>query len=307
MTGVFAVPGGKSPSASHRQFNLSSRVPLDPDALAERIENALSYGFPEVEAPLPERDDPVAVVCGGPSLEHTYSILKAWPGQIWACNSVGNWLTDRGVCVDAVVHMDLDSKPDLLDPRLKDVPHYLGHAMRPDFFDAARDYNVILWHPWHGGHGDPDGKWCIGNGPTVGCRSVFLGLHLGFRKIHLFGMDGNFEDDIQHVYDADDENRYPRYPNGHKFAVRVNGREFITVKPFMRQAMVLRHLIALTRKHVRYAVHGDSFTSAVLAPKAQPRIETLLTSEQVKTIGRQIALETRADQADFNHQPGVTS
>lgn len=282
MDGVFAVPAGKSPSASHRFFNRLHRVNIPDAEMDRRITAARSYGFPEVAEPLPPKNKPVAIVCGGPTLETTHHLLTHWPGDITACKRAGSWLYDRGITPTALVDMDQDTVPERLDERLKEIPHYLAHQMRPDYFEAAKDHNVILWHPWHGGDGQHDRDWwAIGNGPTVGCRSVFLMLHLGYRNIHLFGMDGNFTH-VQHIYDGPDETPYER---SDQIRVIVNGRVFLSQPAMARQAIVLRDLTQRTSKFVRYQIYGDSLLSAIVGPEKEPDIKVALRPEQAASGG----------------------
>jgi hypothetical protein len=295
--GYVRVTAGRPPGPPPPELKIYGSVTAI-DGIADdadghvRVQSALARGLPEVGAPSMPRDDPIAIVCGGPSLAQTYWMLQGWSGALWACNGAGSWLLDRAIRPSGIVAMDPCAPARWLDPRIRDVPHYLSNIVPPSFFDAAAGFNVVLWHPWHATAYDPEDKWRIGNGGTVGLRAVYLALHLGWRRIHLFGLDGNMSGRVEHVYDTENFQR-PVYED--VFPVTCQGRRFITTLAFAWQAVHLRRLAKETQGVVEFAVYGDSLLSAVMAAGEDIDFHADLTSEQAARIGPLIKLAAKVD------------
>jgi uncharacterized Rossmann fold enzyme len=145
--------------------------------------------------PGPLRDGPIAVVGFGPSLNDTWQDLRRFD-HIITCSGAHRFLLDRGLV--PTWHVDVDPrehKVQLLgapDPRV----HYLAASTcHPKYFDHLEGFDVALWHVFDATEEAqrvlPPGEWALTGGSSAGLRALTIARFLGFRDLHVFGMDGS--------------------------------------------------------------------------------------------------------------------
>lgn len=201
--------------------------------IAKNIVYALNTGFPEFCGEVPTHDRIVSICGSAPSLKRTCRDLT---GDIWACNDAGWMLLDRGVIPKYV--MVWDPQPlvvDCLRRRHKDVTYLVASMCNPSVFDLLKDHNVVIWHPWMG-DSLPMMDWLIGAEsksrllvgfglPIPGCppdevwgtsaavtRSAQFAPLMGYRTMHLHGVDSSCEDGLVHAEDLHCDKTQPREP-----------------------------------------------------------------------------------------------
>jgi hypothetical protein len=149
--------------------------------------------------------DRVAVVCGsGPSLADTLDEIGHICGELFALNNAAKYLADHGLLPDYQVIMDAQPQTiDLIGPARQ---HLFASMVDPSLFDAKPD--AILWHATHGDvlvDEQPDfpkhdtDYVMIGGGASVGNTTLPLVYAMGYRKIHIFGMDSSHREGAGHV------------------------------------------------------------------------------------------------------------
>lgn len=76
----------------------------------------------------------------------------------------------------------------------KDVEYLIASTCHQNMFDHLEGYNVKLWHVFATEEEAyrmlPPGEWALTGGGSVGLRTLTIARFLGFRDIHIFGMDG---------------------------------------------------------------------------------------------------------------------
>jgi hypothetical protein len=139
------------------------------------------------------REDPIAVVCFGPSLNETWEQVKGFPHVI-SCSGAHKFLVERGIV--PTWHVEVDPRPhkiDLIGPPQQGTTYLLASACSPQLVDALQGYDVRLWHVFdatdEGIRRIPAGDWAITGGCDVGLRALTIAAFLGFRNLHVFGMD----------------------------------------------------------------------------------------------------------------------
>jgi hypothetical protein len=181
---------------------------------------------------------PVAVVGGGPSLVHHLDELRQWPGEIWAVNSMADWLGERGI--DATLFT--------VDPAFieaKTQKRLLASCCDPRMFTPETRVFDMLEHA-------PDG---VTGGVTSASRAPALAIKLGYPGIAFFGCDSSFEDDTGHV-------ALTSYDEA-ALIVKANGRTFQTVPEFVMQAESIAQLL---RTFPYYFVNrSEGFLAAMVA------------------------------------------
>lgn len=175
----------------------------------------------------PAHEGHVAIVGGAPSVKDALGELahrKSIGQKIWALNGAFGWLCDNGITPDA--HFIIDARIGniaFLRPT-KGVKYYLASQCHPDLFYALGDYDVTVVHMLTDGMEDymrdladalsslaastdsapPDKPiHLLGGGTTVGMKAMLAAHQLGYRKIHLYGMDSSYADDVHHAYDQE--------------------------------------------------------------------------------------------------------
>lgn len=149
-------------------------------------------------------DNPVAIVCYGPSLKKTWPLLKNFE-RIMTCSGAHQFLLEKGIV--PTWHVDLDPrvhKVKMLGTPHKDVEYLMASSCHPSMWDVLEGYKVKLWHIYNGEDQKevplnyPRGEWILTGGNNVGQRCLVVARLLGNRNLHIFGMDCSFPLDESH-------------------------------------------------------------------------------------------------------------
>lgn len=202
------------------------------------------------------RDDPIAVVGFGPSLNDTWEKIKEFP-YVVTCSGAHRFLIDRGIVPRW--HVEVDPRPhkvELLGEPHPDVEYLVASACSPKYFDHLEGFNVKLWHVFdatgEGLRSLPTGEWAITGGCDVGLRAMTLAAFLGFRDLHIFGLDGCARGEDRHA---------AFHPNGKQkyLPVEHNGRTFYTTAAMLVAAkQTLHELEQMPAVHATF--YGDGLT-----------------------------------------------
>lgn len=168
-----------------------------------------------------KKGDPIAVVGFGPSLNDTWEEVKNFKHVI-SCSGAHKFLVDRGIV--PTYHLEVDPrehKVALIGQPQKETEYLISSTCHPKVFDHLEGYNVKLWHVFDATEDGkrllPPGEWAITGGCDAGLRAVTIAAFLGYRDLHVFGLDGNARDGEKHA--ADHPNKIPQfneveYPEG---------------------------------------------------------------------------------------------
>lgn len=182
---------------------------VETEKLLANVRSAVARDLPWFDTAT-EHDGHAVLVGGGPSLVGTLDELK-WRqsiGQsIWAMNGSARFLSDNGITPDFYVM--LDARPEnrkLLFGNGPKTKYLIASQCDPSVFDALSHLDVTVWHansekmdslladekekPVH----------LIGGGTTVGLNAMVLAFVAGYRKIHLYGFDSSYREDVHHAY-----------------------------------------------------------------------------------------------------------
>ena len=149
-------------------------------------------------------DEPIAIVCYGPSLNKTWNELKNFK-KIITCSGAHQFLIEKGIVPN--YHVDLDPrehKVRMLGTPHKDVEYIMASCCHPKMWDVLDGFNVKLWHIYNNEDNRdvplvyPRGEWIFTGGNNVGLRCMVIGRALGFTNQHIFGMDCSFPPEGSH-------------------------------------------------------------------------------------------------------------
>lgn len=195
---------------------------------------------------LPAHDRVAVVVGGGPSLSDTLSGITAIDGEIFALNGAAKYLDDRGIC--PMFQVIMDAQPETVGLVGPAEYHLFASQVDPECFRQKPE--ATLWHSTYGDvlpdeqDGFPvhdDGYALIGASFSVGNTALLLLYTLGYRTIHVFGMDSSHRNSESHAY------KQPMNDGEPCTIVECNGQRFVSsitmslqAKNFMERARQLK-------------------------------------------------------------------
>ncbi len=207
------------------------------------------------------------IIAGGPSLKDnllTIQRLQARGAKLFALNNVPAYLAQHGIYSEA--HILLDALPCVLAfaQGFKSGERYYSSQCDPAVLDEA-GCELILWNSYIEGLLEivPDARDpFIGGGTTVGTRAMGLIHVLGYRKIHIFGMDSCSKDGASHCYE---QGEYATSIN-----VRFDGKDYTAPPQMLAQVeefkLTARSLMAFG---CEIYVHGEGLLQAVARDMAR--------------------------------------
>jgi uncharacterized Rossmann fold enzyme len=158
----------------------------------------------------PAHDGHAVIVGGGPSINKRLEEIRkrrSLGQSIWALNGSSQWLRRYGIIPDYHVLVDArkENKAFIVQPHFH-THHLVASQCHPRVFDKLFLHNVTLWHAnvaefqpiieAANKHDRP--IHLFGGGSTVGLNAMTLAFGLGYRKIHLYGMDSSYSADGAH-------------------------------------------------------------------------------------------------------------
>lgn len=213
------------------------------------------------------KETPLYIVCSGPSLLETWEELKDCKGEIWALNAAYDWLCKKGIRPDYGICLACEDQ--ILD-YFQEVgagdKFLFASQTHPVLVDRVLDRggSITFWHPAHPpewGMPTPEGRLIYGGG-TVGTRAIDLAWVLGFRDVHILGLDaclsvdGRIAVDRQMYEDRREDLR----------TWMVGGRAFVALPSHARQvedfATIIRPLKGLT-----VTLYGDGLLQWAMKEK----------------------------------------
>lgn len=225
----------------------------------EQIKLAIKAVPGRVQPVEQSRSDSVAVVGFGPSLNDTWEQIKQFKYVI-SCSGAHKFLRDRGITPTWHVEVDPRAhKVTLIGAPCHDTEYLIASACHPKVFEHLKDYNVKLWHVFDPSEDGmrmlPPGEWAVTGGCDVGMRAMSMAAFLGFRDLHIFGIDGS----------ARDEKHAGAHPLGLKQfdEVEFGGRTWKTTSAMLEAAKMVRHEMDMMPA-VKATFYGDGLVQAMM-------------------------------------------
>jgi hypothetical protein len=224
-----------------------------------RIQNVYDKRVDDAGNPVP-----VAVVCFGPSLQHTWEQVKDFK-YIISCSGSHKFLVERGII--PTWHVEVDPRPHkikLIGEPQSNTEYLIASTCHPDVLDHLKNFNVKLWHVFDATEDGqrllPPGEWAITGGCDVGMRAMSIASFLGFRELHMFGMDHSAG-----TMDNPSEARHAAaHPNGGKIfsPCEFNGVTYRTTPSMLEAARQVLHELDMMPA-VNATFHGEGLCQAM--------------------------------------------
>lgn len=217
-------------------------------------------------------NEPVALVCFGPSLNDTWEELKKFK-YIISCSGSHKFLVDRNIIPTWHVEVDPRShKIQLIGDKINwETTFLMASCVHPNVLEhlCKLNANFSLWHTYSGEHESvipnifPKGEWVITGGANVGLRALTLARMLGFTDIHIFGMDGSFDKDSKIKHAAE----HPNTPKSYILA-KYDNELYATTNAFLECARGTFHELAML-SDVKARFYGDGLIQRMAIKKTK--------------------------------------
>jgi hypothetical protein len=178
--------------------------------------------------------------------------------EIIALNAAATYLLDRNI---PCFQMILDARhemADMLDKRA--MGHLVASQCHPEVLNRCAMLTTTIYHPNVAGLAEllPKDTPLIGGGTTVGLQAMVVAYLLGYRKIHLIGMDSSYRDGHGHAYPQ------PLNDDDGRIEVTVAGKTYSAAPWMAQQAEEFQGVAAaLANAGCEIIVHGDGLLPAV--------------------------------------------
>lgn len=219
-----------------------------------------------------DKDQPIAIVGGGPSLKQTFRELYDFSGPVMAAGSSYDFLSKRCIISDYFSACDPDRAVigyiKTIDTELTDC--LISTYCDPEVFHYLADHKVYTWHVYsentieHIKQHD-SGSDLIGGGCTIGLRSINLALLLGYTNIHLFGFDSCIVSlDQTHAYDIETPEEKLALSDAYKIKIGKNGKkEYLVLGYQLAQADHFKEWLTTHYRLITFTFHGEGLLKDV--------------------------------------------
>lgn len=204
-------------------------------------------------------EEPIAIVCYGPSLADTWEELRRFK-TVMTCSGAHQFLIERGITPTFHVEVDpREHKVKLIGPPSPDTEYLIASTCHPKVLDHLESYNVKLWHVFEGAEDAlrtlPPMEWALLGGCSVGLRAMTVARFLGFVNQHMFGMDGSEGATGKHAA------AHPNQPPGHSLCT-VDGVDYRTTPAMLEAARGTFHELN-QMNDVRPTFYGEGLVQAM--------------------------------------------
>lgn len=249
-------------------FRATTRYCVTPETHEENVRAAVAQGYPSISVSTEATDEPLAIVCSGPSLQETWPELKQF-AKIMAVSGAHDFLVEHGIIPTWALETDpRPHKAAFHQHPHADVQYLIASCCHPSVFEALAGHDIRLWHVLDSGDPRllpvryPRGHWLLSGGSNAGLRALVMARLLGFTTMHIFGMDCSAGPETFHV------NAHPNEPKakGHR-TVTVGEQTFRTTEVFLEYARQFFH--ETTRlPDVTFTLHGNGLLQYLAARNA---------------------------------------
>lgn len=235
----------------------------------EQIKLAVANVKGRIQPHYEKRLEPIAVVGFGPSLLDTWEKIREFK-FVMTCSGSHKFLIERQIIPTWHVEVDPRShKIELLGSPHAEVEYLISSTCHPDYFKHLSGFNVKLWHVFDASEDGkrllPPGEWAITGGCDVGLRALTISAFLGFRELHVFGLDGCARGEDRHA---------AAHPNGkQKYAeTEYHGKTYFTTPAMLEAAKQTLHELKQLPA-VKATFYGEGLTQAMIGDYVSERTE----------------------------------
>lgn len=246
------------------------------EQLVANIRHALTLGLDELKQ-VPAHDGHAVIVGGAPSVKGFVDELRARreDGQkIFCLNNAHHFLVQHGIFADYQVMIDARPENAEFVPVNGLTQGLFASQCDPSVFIAA-NRKPVLWHDESAKLLLDHDSVLVSGGSTVGLKALCIAYIMGYRKLHIYGMDSSYHGLTHHAYEQ-------RLNEGEKIiTVEFNGETFNASPWMVEQASQFMELVPqLTALGCEISVHGEGLIphiarTAFIPKEEAPEIENI--------------------------------
>lgn len=193
---------------------INTTAAISSDITIEQMKKNIKRGLPRlhnIDGFRLSKDEPIAIVGGGPSLKDNLEKLREFKVKI-ACGSAHDYLVENDIYCTYAVVCDPDAiAANYLKAPVHNTKYLVSTGCDDKVYEALKFYDIYLWHCYSDdalkrqAEIEPNFQ-AVGGGCTVGLRSISIALMLGYSDIHFFGFDSclRVSDRAHHAYNFSD-------------------------------------------------------------------------------------------------------
>lgn len=185
---------------------------IPPERILRNTERTRSLGLPFWAK---SESGALAIVGRGQSAKDQASILRMWPGTVWAINGAAQWCAANGI--EATLFTS-DPHPDLVPLTTGVRKALLSLACDPQAYDALMAQGAAITT-------FETGAWGVPTGCTTATTALHLAIGMGFSTVDYFGVEGSY---------SPGDDRPASW-----MRVSVAGREYDTKSEYLMQSRYL--------------------------------------------------------------------
>jgi len=272
------LPEGVDPEPKDMVSGFAVNTPEE--TILSNISHNIRLQFPQF-CPQPDRPGQACIVGGGWSLDDTLDELLeiCWTtgAPIIAVNGAGKWLMERNIRPAILMILDArEPTAEFVDVEIPGCKYLIASQCHPKAFEYCKDRETYIYHVISSK--DESEKAILNSyyntfwtsvigGSTVGLRAISLTRMIGYKFIHLFGVDSCYSPTGEH-------HAYPQELNDGEGSGRMywaltgngttKGREFRCSTWQASQAQNFKDFIAVNGKSFRLHIHGDGLLAYML-------------------------------------------
>lgn len=197
---------------------MSTLVKLEPqtmhtavptEKLYQNILDSDRHGLLPIDSLLrPSREEPIALIGGGPSLPKYYDSMRGAYEYVMLAGSVHDYYVERysnSHKLQTVYSIICDADPimcDYLQRKSKYITYLVASQCDESMFNLLKNMpNKYYWNCMGNAEQNnifKEGEKLIIGGCTIGTRAIGMAIAMGFRKIHLYGYDSCLTNEYRH-------------------------------------------------------------------------------------------------------------
>ncbi len=177
-------------------------------------------GLLDISTLPPPRNKHLALIGGGPSINHRKNALRKWDGDVWAVNHAAIWCARNKIeCSMFTVCPGWGWQPEIANVKRAIV----ATQSCPELIGLLRNTRVVTF--------DIADNAGPGSAPTA----LLVAMRNGYDQITFFGCEGSYPPGQQHAYED--------YSYDKQIVVACAGQKFLTNPAFLMSALWLAALI----------------------------------------------------------------
>lgn len=237
------------------------------------IKHSLGLSLPELAIAPSRHDGNFVIVGSSPSVVNHLDMIRGHQAaghSICAINGGHDFLMENEVVPNLFLTTDPRPMPQNFK-HLNDTTVYLiASRCAPETFAALKGRQILLWHCWADNFEAEGvrGKMAIGGGTTSGLRAINVAYVLGYRNIHLYGMDSCLGENKEKRWDAG-----PMTDEVKTIDVILGDRTFICNMAMAQQANDFQYVYDVM-PDIHISAYGNGLIQAIIEERDKLGLST---------------------------------